>query len=312
MRFLKIAAIFLTMVFMLSGCDSQQASKMASNDKIKVVTSVYPVYEFTKQVGKDKIDLSMLAPLGSDPHDFEPTPKEIISLKSADIFIYHGADLEPWIENLNIKDTGVTIVEASKNITLLNFSGKHSHSHGADHKIDTHDVDPHVWLDPERAMIEVNNIAEALSEKDPKNADFYRENAKIYNTKLAKLDEEFLANKDFFQGKELVTNHAAFGYLANKYGFEQIAVMGLTHDAEATPERVAVISDLCKKHKIKYIFTESVVNTKLTEMIAKEVGAETLILNPLDVLSKEEYDQGRDYLSIMQENLNNLKKAFVK
>ncbi|MDL2281004.1 zinc ABC transporter substrate-binding protein [Selenomonadales bacterium OttesenSCG-928-I06] len=313
MNFLKIIALVLTMIFTLTGCSSQQTLKTENSGKIKVIASVYPVYEFTKQVGKDKIDLSMLSPVGGDPHDFEPTPKEIIKLKSADIFIYHGADLEPWVENLINKNTlqDVTIVEASKNVKLLEFFGDH-HNHNHNNNTDEHDVDPHVWLDPERAIIEVNNIAEALAQKDPKNAEYYKENAKEYNLKLAKLDEEFSANKEYFQGKKLVTNHAAFGYLADKYGFEQIAVMGLMHDAQSTPERIAIVSNLCKQHEIKYIFTETVVNTKLTEAIAKEVGAEILVLNPLDSLTKEEYEQNKDYLSIMQENLNNLKKAFVK
>ena len=320
MKLFKIATVLLITMFLFTGCGSKPVSQTEKSNKIKVVASVYPVYEFTKQVGKDKIELSMLAPAGRDPHDFEPTPKEIINIKSADIFIYHGANLEPWIDNLKTKDTlkDVTIIEASNNIQLLEFANHHAHSHSSDNDNHNHnhehehDTDPHVWLDPARAIIEVNNIAKALAQKDPSNAAYYEENAKQYNLKLAKLDADFSANKNFFKGQKLVTNHAAFGYLANKYGLEQVAVMGLTHDAESTPETIANITNLCKEHQIKYIFTETVVNTKLTELVSKETGAEILVLNPLDALTKEEIEQGKDYLSIMYENLDNLKKAFVK
>ena len=302
-------SIVLAAVLLLAGCGGNKA-KVATPDsaaKIKVVATVYPVYEFVKQVGGDKVDVVMLIPPGAEPHDWEPTAKDITRIKDAKIFAYHGAGFEP-VEKLLTKDVLGTAmpVEVSKGVAKL--AGSHE---GDLHKDDKHDDegDSHMWLDPLAAQQEVNNILAALIAADEKNAVYYKENAEKFNNQLAALDQEYKKTLGNIVRKDLITSHEAFAYLAARYGLHQIGIMGLSPDAEPTPDKMAEITKFCREHKVKYIFFETLASPKLAQTIAKETGAQLLVLNPLENLTEEEIKQGKSYLSIMKDNLVNLEKA---
>jgi zinc transport system substrate-binding protein len=306
------ASICLFVLFLVVGCGSNTVKPAGlETKKIKVVTTMYPVYEFVKQVGGDKVDVVMLIPPGAEPHDWEPTAKDIIQIKDAKIFAYQGADFEP-VKKLLTKDVlgNALALELSKDVNKLAASpededGEHSHNtQGEEHKFD-----PHVWLDPLAAQQEVNAIAQALISVDEKNADYYTTNAQNYNNKLADLDEQYKKALAGITHKEIVTSHKAFGYLAKRYGFEQLGIMGLSPDAEPTPDRMAKITEFCREHKVKYIFFETLTSPKLAQTIAKETGAELLVLNPVESLTEQEMKDGKNYITIMGENLVNLQKA---
>jgi len=296
--------IALAALILLVGCGSNKA-KVATPDgvpKIKVVATVYPVYEFVKQVGGDKTDVVMLIPPGAEPHDWEPTAKDITRIKEAKIFAYHGSGFEP-VEKLLTKDVlGTTVpVEVSKGVSKL-VESHEDDKHG-------HEGDSHMWLDPLSAQQEVNNILAALTAADEKNAAYYKENAGKFNKQLTDLDQEYKKTLGNIVRKDIITSHEAFGYLATRYGLHQVGIMGLSPDAEPTPDKMAEITNFCREHKVKYIFFETLASPKLAQTIAKETGAELLVLNPIENLTEEEMKQGKNYLSIMKENLANLEKA---
>lgn len=303
-RFTKLITFTLIVLFVvaLAGCGKTSVTK--PSDKLKVITSIYPVYEFTRLVGGDKVDVTMLVPPGVEPHDWEPTPKEIMLVKSAKLFLYQGAGMENIDKLLTPATLGTTVaVAVSANIPLLQEDDDEDGAHGQHH------ADAHIWLDPVFAQQEVLNIAAALAEVDPQNKSYYEQNAANLNIQLAQLDSEYRQTLASVPRREIVTSHAAFGYLAKRYNIKQLSIMGLTPDAEPTPDKMAKIVQFCRDNKVRYIFFETLVNPKLSETIAKETGAKLLVLNPVESLTEAEVKQGKNYFTVMRDNLANLRQA---
>ncbi|HMM21003.1 MAG TPA: zinc ABC transporter substrate-binding protein [Selenomonadales bacterium] len=296
----------LSIALVLAGCLSKPNTAPPS-EKLKVVASVYPVYEFARQVGGEKVELTMLVPPGAEPHDWEPTAREIIQIKSAKLFLYHGAGLENLGKVLTQDTLGATrAVAVSQGLTVLEEADEDEHGH--DQHSGEHG-DSHMWLDPVYAQQEVAAIANALAEADPANADYYRQNADRYTQELSRLDQEYRAALSGLPRREIVVSHAAFGYLAARYNLTQRSIMGLAPDSEPTPDKMAQVVAFCREHNVKYIFFETLVNPKLSQTVARETGASLLVLNPIENLTQEEVNQGKNYLSLMRDNLANLKTA---
>lgn len=294
--------MFLMLVGLLTACGSNPDRKTATESakKLAVVASVYPVYEFAKQVGGDKLDLIMLVPPGAEPHDWEPKAKDLTRIKSAQVFLYHGAGLEPWIDKLvSGKPDGIKGVQVSKDIPIL--------ASGAEHGSDAH-----IWLDPVFAQQEVRTITAALTAADPANGVYYQANAERYIAELVHLDNEYREGLARSPRRDIVTTHAAFGYLAKRYALDQTAIMGLSPDAEPAPDKMASVVRLVRERQVHYIFFETLVSPKLADTIARETGAQTLVLNPVEGLTAEEEKAGANYLSLMRGNLQNLQKALAQ
>jgi len=275
------------------------------NSKPTIVTTIYPLYEFTKQVVGDKAEVVLLVPNGAEPHDWEPAPADLIKVKNASLVIYNGAGLEPWVDKIGSSTlAGKKTVSAASVVTLL--QAQYDEEGEA---AETGVMDPHVWLDPVNAQAIVQAIAAAVAELDSANSDYYFANGAAYNAQLAQLDSEYRAALTETARRDIITSHAAFGYLANRYGLKQVAIMGLSPDAEPTPERMAQVIRHVRNNGIKYIFFETLVSPKLSEVIASETGAQTLVLNPLEGLADDEIANGENYISVMRMNLTNLKYA---
>ncbi len=308
-----IAALAALLLILQAGCGARTATPAPEAPaKLKVVVSVYPVYEFARQVGGDKLDLALLVPPGAEPHDWEPSAKEIIAIKTAKLFLHHGAGLENLAKILTPETLGATqAVAVSSGIPALDLDAAEDadHKHGGHADKGHAHTDAHMWLDPLNAQKEVDAVAAALAAADPPNADYYRQNAANYNSKLAALDQEYKTALAGLPRRDIVTSHAAFGYLAARYGLRQLPIMGLAPDSEPTPEKMAAIVRFCREHNVKYIFFETIVSPRLAETIARETGAGLLVLNPFESLTADEIKQGKDYLSVMRDNLANLKKA---
>lgn len=296
----KLLGVFgLTLLLLIFSTGLGFAAKPA------IVTTFYPLYDFTKQVVADKADVILLVPAGAEPHDWEPAPADMVSIKKAQLFIYNGAGMETWIDKLqNSVLQGKKTVNASGYVAVLPAQFDEE---GEAAPAGT--VDPHIWVDPVNAQAIVRGIADAVSDIDHDNADFYKSNAEHYIAQLQELDQEYKESLGNAKFKQIVTSHAAFGYLAKRYGLQQIAVMGLSPDAEPNAKRMGEIVQYVKSNGIKYIFFETLVNPKLSEVIAKEAGAQTLVLNPIEGLTNEEIAQGANYLTEMRMNLTNLKIA---
>ncbi|WP_018703484.1 metal ABC transporter substrate-binding protein [Anaeromusa acidaminophila] len=309
--------LIIILVFLVSSIAGCGMSTKPQEKKLQVVASVYPVQEFVKAVGKDRVDVSLLVPPGTEPHDWEPTAKDLAKIKGSALLVYHGAGLEHWVGAVVKPDLlgSAKAVEASKGVALLDAAESESEDeHGHNHSGETHETkDPHVWLDPVLAQQEVKTILAALIEVDPAHASEYEANAAAYVKELQLLHDEYTVALQHTAKRELITSHAAFSYLAKRYQLQQVPVMGLSPDAEPTADKMAEIIRFCKAHQVKYIFFETLVSPKLAEVLSREAGASTLVLNPLEGLTVEEYKAGKSsYLTLMRENLQQLKKALAQ
>ncbi|WP_058486309.1 metal ABC transporter substrate-binding protein [Defluviitalea phaphyphila] len=313
-KIIIFASIISILTLNLFGCSSQEESSDEKNDTISVYTSIYPLYDFAQKIGQDKVEVNLIVPPGAEPHDWEPSAKLIGKIENSDILIYNGAGMEFWIEKIigSINNSNLTIVNSSENVELLKLNkdnldhedtleDEDEHNHG--------EYDPHIWLDPLNAIIQSENIKNALIKVDSQNKDFYETNFNELKNKLLALDEKYRSTLSKLPKKEIVVSHAAFGYMANRYGLKQIYISGLSPQAEPTPSQMAEIANIIKEHDIKYIFFETLSNPKLAEVIAEETGAKPLVLNPLGSLTQEELDNNKDYFSIMEENLDSLQQA---
>ncbi len=266
-------------------------------EKIAVVGSFYPMYEFARQVGGDRVTVRNLTPAGAEPHDYELTPGDILALNRAKVLIYNGAGLEPWVQKLLPQiPASVLKVNATEGIPLSTVTS------GEDRGL----IDPHVWLDPVLAQRQVDNILAGLLRADPDGKGVYAANAAKFKRKLAALHTRIPRLVGPCRKKVFVTNHAAFGYLAARYGLTQIAIAGLAPEAEPSAAKIREILRLIRQHGLRVLYYETLVSPRVAATIAREVGARILVLNPIEGLTDEELKQGRDYLTIMDENLLNL------
>ncbi|MDO9099098.1 MAG: metal ABC transporter substrate-binding protein [Candidatus Methanoperedens sp.] len=294
MRYIIVLIIIGIFLVSITGCvqPTQQDS-----GKIKMVTTFYPLYEFSQRIGGDRVEVSIMVPAGVEPHEWEPGPRDIINIQSARIFVYNGAGFEPWVEETlkGVDPEKLVVVDFTKGIELLKEEGEA--------------LDPHIWLDPVFVKNQVYLIEEALIKSDPENETYYKANAQTLREELTKLDEEIRTELVTTKKKVFIASHAAFSYYAKRYGLKQIAITGLSPEAEPSPAKIVEIVKIAKENEVKYIFFETLVSPRLSEVIAKEVGAKTLVLNPIEGLSQAEMDEGKTYFTVMRDNLKNLKLA---
>jgi zinc transport system substrate-binding protein len=294
-------------------------------DTIDVIASFYPVYYFASEIGGDRANVQNITPAGAEPHDFVPNPQDLVAMQNADLLIFNGSGLEPWSESILADLSGeVTVVLASEGLATLEGE-EHGHGHEevegeqhdeeeeheeeADHDEDEHVVDPHVWLSPVLAQRMVDSIAEGFAQADPVNAAYYRDNATALKERLAELDTAYRQGLAECASDDVVVSHAAFAYLAAAYDLNQVSIAGLSPDEEPSAGELADIATFAREHDVRYIFFESLVSPKLSETIATEVGAETLVLDPIEGITRDDLAAGLDYVSLMERNLANLKTA---
>jgi zinc transport system substrate-binding protein len=295
-------AAALGAVLVLAACNQSPPSSASP----LIVTTIYPLYELTRQVAGPSAQVVSLVPTGAEPHDWEPSPQDLARIRAARVFIYHGAGLDPWVSRLlaDQASSRTLIVRATEGIPLLS-STQSSESRGPGRPM----PDPHVWLDPVLAQSMVETIRAALVKADPDHAATYTDNANRFRSELQALHEGFEAGLAHCARREVVTSHAAFGYLAKRYGLTLVPVMGLAPESEPSPAQLASIVRFARDRKVQYIFVETLVSPGLAETLAREIGARTLVLNPIEGLTKEEQAAGRGYVALMEENLKALRLA---
>lgn len=319
-KIITVTIILLLFSMMLPGCAAigekavgQSVQAKADKGGIKIYTSFYPMYFLTSEIAGDKAEVVSMVPAGAEPHDWEPTPKTVIELNKADMFVYNGAGMEVWVDKIlsGINKDKTKVVDASKGIELLEAL-EHGEEHGEEHEEHEHDhgrYDPHIWVSPLKAMQQAKTIYEALVEIDSSNSKYYESNFKELTERLTKLDKDIRDASKAFKSNVIVVSHEAFGYFAYDYGFKQIAIRGINPQEEPSPSKMAELVRECRENEVKYIFFEKLTSPKLSETLAKEVGAGTLVLNNAAGLSEEDIKSGKDYVTVMYENLENLKKA---
>lgn len=268
------------------------------NNKLQVITSFYPLYFFASQIGGNKAEVQNITPAGAEPHDYEPTAQDMARIEKSNLLILNGGNLEAWGDKIKENTKGVVTVIAGKGLINQKMTeGEQSIQ------------DPHIWLSPALAQQEIKTILDGFIQIDVQNKSYYNENANKLLSQINSLDMEFKHGLANCNQKDIITSHAAFGYLAQTYGLNQVAISGLSPDEEPSPKQLAEVARFAKNHNVKYIFFEKLVSPKLSETIASEIGAKTLVLDPIEGVSKEDAKMGKNYLTIMKENLNNLKIA---
>ncbi|HSW97971.1 MAG TPA: zinc ABC transporter substrate-binding protein, partial [Candidatus Saccharimonadales bacterium] len=267
---------------------------------LHIVTSFYPMYFFASQIAGDKADVYNVTPASAEPHDYEPTTQDIAQIENSNLLVLNGGKLEAWGDKVKdtLKGSEVNIVTAGEGLAdrTIEEEGKTIQ-------------DPHIWLDPILAKKEVAKITSALIAVDPKDAAYFQKNEKTLNTKLDMLNQSYKTGLASCQKKDIVTSHAAFGYLGPQYGFNQVAISGVSPDEEPSAQKLAELADFVKKNDIKIIFFESLVSPKLSQTIANETGSQTLVLDPIEGIPDEQLKHGADYFTIMKQNLINLQTA---
>lgn len=312
---MKKPIVIMTLVTLLAGCSSVPAEAPVDNtpeDGIQVVASFYPLAEFSRKVVGEYATVETVTPAGAEPHEYEPTPRQIGLARNADVFIYNGGGQDPWAEKIaeELQQQGKVVLKATEQIDLMKMEGGHEDEE--DHEEEEghdHEFDPHIWLDPNLAIQEVGFIRDALIQADPDNEGIYESNAGLYMNELMALDDQFREGLASCAKKDIITAHAAFGYMAKRYNFNQIPIAGMSTEEEPSARRLAELADIAKEKGINYIFFEELVSPRLSETLANEVGAQTLVLNPIEGLTKEQIEAGENYVTLMQTNLANLRIA---
>ncbi len=299
-----VSATFIALS--LFGCTT---GNRKDSGKLKIVTTLFPQYDFARNIAKDKADIELLLPAGVESHSFDPTANDIISINKSDVFIYTGKYMEVWAEKLitDLDKDAVKIVDVSKGINLVK---EDEEEHEDDEHEDEHDheYDPHIWTDPQNAKIMVDNITEALCEADKDNAEFYRKNAEEYKAQLDSLDNEFKSIVSESKHKELFFGgRFALYYFAKRYDINWTAAYdSCSTETEPSAKAVSEIIKQMKEKKIKVIYYEELVDPKVANTIAKETGAKALLLHSCHNVSKSDFDNGETYISLMKKNAENL------
>jgi zinc transport system substrate-binding protein len=303
--------LFIPLLFLLLGLGKICWSEIEKEDSIKIVTTIFPLREFAEAVAGDRGTVDLLLPPGAEIHSWQPKPSDLVKLSSSDLFVYIGADLEPWAEDIlrSVRNPHLKIVEASRGLLLLGAGGEaepHEHQSSPVHKFEA--IDPHVWLDFENDEKIVDSIEKALAEIDPGGKKIFLQNAFLYKQKLRGLDEKYRKGLESCGQRTIVLGgHGAFGYLTRRYNLTQVSLYGLSPDSMPTPSQLIEVIRFVNEEKIKAIYFEWNLSHELAEVIAHETGARTLSLNPGANSPFRKKDSEISFLAIMEKNLESLR-----
>lgn len=324
-----VAILTVILAIAMAGCGKTDTPTGASVDgkgKLTVYTSLYPLAYAAQRIGGDFAEVKNLVPAGVEPHDFEPTAKDIVSIANANIFIYNGSGFEPWVEKAveGIDKSKVTVVNGTEGLNLLKSEELEHHdgetaatadssatassdAQAHEHEHEHGEFDPHVWLDPSLFKDQAQKVKNAFVQADKAHSAEYEKNYQALAADLDALDKEFQAMAAKAPRKDFLTSHRAFGYLAHKYGLKQEAISGISPEDEPSPGELKKLVDHVKADQIHYVLFETLASPKVAEVIARETGAKTATLNPLEGLTEDEQKTGKNYLTIMRENLETLR-----
>ena len=325
MKKTSLILLVLLLTLFTAACGNQEATSTEENNTIQIYTTVYPLQYFAERIGGDAVNVASIYPAGANEHTFEPTQKDMIALADADLFFYIGLGLEGFVENAKktLAGENVKLVAAVDSVSddllmtsdhddheevateeeheevVLEETGHEGHDHG--------ETDPHVWISPKISQSLALSIKDSLIEAAPDQKELFEQNYDALVEELQQLDADFDEMAHAATNKTFFVSHEAFGYIANTYGLEQIAIAGLNSQNEPSQKELTAIIKLAKEHEIEYILFEQNISSKLTEVIQQEVGAKSLVLHNLGVLSQEDIDNNETYFTLMNKNLETLK-----
>lgn len=310
---IDILILIIIVALLIAFCSKDISIK--KEDKLQVVTTIFPNYDFVKQIGKDKVEVKLLLKPGVESHTYEPTPKDMIDIENSDMFVYTGNDFEPWAENiLQSTNSKFTVVNTSKNIELINkeeFEHHHANSEILEEEHEEHEgessFDRHIWLNPENAIIMIDNIASNLCEIDPENAEYYLANANNYKEQINALNlkfEEMIKNSN---RKEIAfAGEFSYSYFIEKYNLYFVSVYNNCGDGEdPSIAKVKSVIDYINNHNLPVIFYEELSEGTVAKMIGDETNAKSMVFYTIHNADLE----NDSYISLMTKNFENLKEA---
>ncbi|MCX8026830.1 MAG: zinc ABC transporter substrate-binding protein [Thermodesulfovibrionales bacterium] len=305
----SLFVIFILIIVLLTACFGCKKQEANDTKKMRIITTLFPLYEFSKEIAGQNAIVELLLPAGSEPHSFEPKPMDIARLNNSDIFVYTGRFLEPWVDRLlkAIDNKNLIVIDASRGTTLLTIK-QHSHKH--DNNPHHSDVDPHIWLDIRNAMKMVDNIYEGIVQKEPLNQDFYKKNADRYKAILSDIDSNYEKTLSSCPKKTIISGgHHSFGYLAKRYNLHFYSAYGISPDSEPSPKTLATLSSIVKKEGLRYVVFEEMIMPRVANTIARETGAQVVLLRAGHNLEVDEFKKGKTFVSVLNDNLDVLKKV---
>lgn len=316
---------------LLAGCGTERAEgvseEVQDDGRISVVTTIFPQYDFVRQIAGENVELKMLLKPGEETHSYEPTPQDIIAIQNSDIFIYVGGENDAWVEDilesmpeadmrtLKLMDCVDTVEE--EHVEGMQEQPGHSHEEEESHEDETeeehsvHEIDEHVWTSPVNASAIVDKIKELLVQADPENRQIYEENAEAYEAELAELDAEFRDVVDN-AGRRLVVfgDRFPFRYFADEYGLDYYAAFpGCASDTEPSAATMAFLINKVKEEEIPAVLKMELSNENIANAIAEATGTEVRTFYSCHNLTAEEFEDGETYLSMMQKNVETLKEV---
>lgn len=313
------------LLVLLAACGNDDSQNSTEDGKLKVYTTIYPIQYFAERIGGDQVEVESVLPPGSDAHNFEPTSNQMVDIAKSDAFLYSSDELETYAKTIAdaVGDEDVKIAQLADGINLLPFEEEHDHSHEAteeehDHEDEAteeeHDhgsIDPHYWLDPERAKQMAENMKNTLVELDPDNESTYEDNYTTVAEELDELDQKFQQAVEGKDNKKIIVSHAAYGYWEDRYGIEQIAITGLSPTNEPSQQELEEIIHTAEDNKLNYVLFEQNISPKVATIVQDEIGADVLRIHNLETVTEDEIDAGEDYFSLMDKNIETLEQALT-
>jgi len=297
------ALALLPAAALLAACGSGTGGESASAGTTTVVAGFYPLEWAASAVGGDRVSVTSLTAPGAEPHDLELTPQQVAAVSDADLVLY-VAEFQPALDDAIAQSPDAAVDVAGGLETLAPEEHADEEHAGEEHAGEETSYDPHVWLDPTNMATIVATVAQRLSSVDPAGASTYAANAAALQDRLTALDEQWTAGTATCANRDLVVSHEAFGYLAERYGFTQVGISGLSPDTEPSPAKIAEVADFVRANKVATVYYETLVDPKVAETVAQETGASTAVLDPLEGLAE---GSSEDYISVMEKNLQTVK-----
>jgi zinc transport system substrate-binding protein len=277
-------------------------------EKITVVASFYPLYEFASRVVGDRAEVSSLVPAGVEPHDWEPTAEDISREHAVDVLVINGAGFEIWADDMKAEVVANTSEGIEFNYKEENEAGTDELGHEDDDVAGGNGVNPHIWLDPMLAKHQIYKIRDAMVRSDPANTDYYNQNADRFIAELDSLDA-FIRSELASCGKsDFIAFHDAFIHFSERYGLRQHSIQGVSPEGEILPQTIQQIIELANEFDINVIYSEDLIDSRLADTIANEIpNGKVLVLSPIEGVDKEEQAAGIGYIDKMKQNIANLK-----
>ena len=310
-KFFSLCLIVSIISILFSGCSFQ--SNTNSNNKIKVTASLFPQYDFAKQIAKDKAEVTLLLPPGTESHTFDPSPIDILNISNSDIFLYTGEEMEPWASKIinSIENNDLTICDVSSGIDLKKTIDNDEHDDHEHEEHHTHNYDPHIWLDPTLAVKMVDNITSSFCSKDPSNSEFYKNNAESYKNDLLNLDNKFKTMIDSSKRKSIVfAGRFAHLYFIERYGLKYISAFdSCSTESEPSVKKISDIVNFINKNHIPVIYYEEFSEPKIANSISEQTGTQSLKFSTLHNVTREQLENNSTYIDLMLENFENLRQG---